>query len=88
MVRAAVKERARLRQCGDEVLGPDDPADTPPGETPVLVRALYQRMNTRRVGLLTFVRPSTITTGSCSPVRHGLVRVRCEGARIPGSHPE
>ena len=36
MVRAAVKERAGLRERGDQVLRPDHPADAPARETPVL----------------------------------------------------
>ena len=36
MVRTAVKERAGLRERGDEVRGADDPADAEAGQAPVL----------------------------------------------------
>lgn len=36
MARSSIQETARLRDGRDEVLGTDDPADTPAGETEAL----------------------------------------------------
>jgi hypothetical protein len=54
-----------LRECGDEVLGPDNPADTPAWETPVLhTCGISYEVALKRGEPHTLVNPSMITTAS------------------------
>jgi hypothetical protein len=65
VVRPAVEERARLRKRGHKVLGSDNPADSPTGETPVLGEiTMIKLVKWYRQPQQTLVRPSMMTTES------------------------